>query len=213
MPFDPSPTRLDHLVYAVTDLDAAVDDLAERLGARPSAGGRHVGRGTRNFLLSFGDGSYLEIIGVDDGQPSPQGPRPFGIDLLTGPRLVTWAVRVDDIDDAVGSARRHGYDPGPAQAMSRATPDGGLLSWQLTDALLTADGLVPFLIAWGDTVHPSLTATGGARLMELTAEHPEPALVATAFAALGVAGVTVERGPQARLVARIDGPGGSVRLT
>ena len=72
---------------------------------------------------------------------------------------------------------------------------------------------MPFLIAWGDTVHPSLTATGGARLMELTAEHPEPALVATAFAALGVAGVTVERGPQARLVARIDGPGGSVRLT
>ena len=213
MSFDPVPARLDHLVYAVTDLDAAVDELADLLGARPSAGGRHVGRGTCNRLLSFDDGSYLEIIGVDDGQPSPDGPRPFGIDLLTGPRLVTWAMRVDDIDDAVASARRHGSDPGPAQAMSRATPDGGLLSWQLTDAFVTGDGLVPFLIAWGDTVHPSLTATGGVRLMELTAAHPEPALVATAFAALRVTGVAVERGPRARLIARIEGPGGSVTLT
>ena len=41
---------------------------------------------------------YLEIIGPDPDQPQPVGGRWFGIDRLTAPRIVTWAIRTADID-------------------------------------------------------------------------------------------------------------------
>ena len=42
---------IDHLVYAVPDLAAAVADIEERTGVAPVPGGAHVGRGTYNALL------------------------------------------------------------------------------------------------------------------------------------------------------------------
>ena len=42
---------IDHLVYAVPDLAAAVAEAEERFGVRPQAGGQHIGLGTRNALL------------------------------------------------------------------------------------------------------------------------------------------------------------------
>ncbi|MFD6156376.1 VOC family protein [Nocardia sp. NPDC060256] len=147
-------SELDHLVLATPDLPDAVATVTRLLGVAPVPGGRHGGRGTRNFLLGLGDGGYLEIIGPDDDQPAPALPRPFGVDGLAEPRLVTWAARVPDIDAAVTEARATGYDPGEASGMSRETPDGQVLRWRLT---LAHDhtGVVPFLIDWGATAHPS----------------------------------------------------------
>ena len=78
------------------------------------------------------------------------------------PRLATWAVRTTDLNAAVTAARRCGYDPGAVVAMSRRTTAGDLLEWRLTlpDAPLY-DGLVPFLIDWGDdhtSVEPCVAA-------------------------------------------------------
>ena len=44
---------LDHLVYATPDLDASVEELAERFGADPVPGGAHPGWGTRNALIGL----------------------------------------------------------------------------------------------------------------------------------------------------------------
>ena len=204
---------LDHLVYAAHDLDAAVEQLTAGLGVRPSAGGQHVGVGTRNYLLSFGNGSYLEVIGPDDDQPAPPQPRPFGIDSLTTGRLVTWGMRVADLDAVLLAARNAGYDPGPARAMSRATPTGEVLSWRLTTPPLGEDGgIIPFLIDWGATRHPSTTATGGVTLASLVAEHPDAGSVSFALHALG-APLVVRAGPLPRLLARLSGPAGVVELS
>ena len=43
---------IDHLVYAVPDLQAAVADVTERFGVRAQSGGRHIGLGTHNALLA-----------------------------------------------------------------------------------------------------------------------------------------------------------------
>src|SRR3954454_8828451 len=58
----PVTDRLDHVVIAVRDLDAAIARY-DALGFAVTAGGRHVGRGTHNAIVRFGL-DYLELISV-----------------------------------------------------------------------------------------------------------------------------------------------------
>ena len=203
---------VDHLVYAVSDLDAGTAGLERRLGVRAAVGGSHPGRGTHNALLGLGGGRYLEVIAPDPGQAPPAGPRAFGLDGLAETRLVAWAVRVTAIEDAVERSRRAGYDPGPIQERSRARPDGVLLQWRLTDDPPSGPGFpVPFVIDWLDAPHPSDDAPGGATLLGLWAVHPDPDAVRRALRALRVT-VPVEAGPGPALVAELDTPKGRVVL-
>ena len=204
---------IDHLVFATPDIDGAVEWVAGRVGVQPTPGGRHPGLGTCNALLDLGAGAYLEIIGVDPrAAGAPDGPRPFGLDRITEPRLAAWAAKVDGIDERVARARAAGYDPGPVRPMSRRLPDGTELHWRLTAPGADAVELVPFLIEWaGDAPHPSTTSAPGCRLVTLTGEHPDPASVAGALDALAVA-LSVATGSAAALVAVIEGPAGTLEL-
>jgi hypothetical protein len=203
--------RIDHIVYATRDLDQAVSDLADRLRVSSSAGGRHVGVGTHNYLLGLADDAYLELIGPDPSQSVPAGqPLPFGIDALDRPKLAGFAVKAPDIDDVVARARAAGYDPGEVRGMQRATPDGRLLEWRLTLGG-SHQGLVPFLIDWLDSPHPSGSAPGGCRLVSLRGEHPDHHAVRKANQALGVE-FDVVQGPAPVLVATIDTPKGTIEL-
>ncbi|WP_329410113.1 VOC family protein [Nocardia vinacea] len=143
-----------------------------------------TGRGTRNFLLGLGDGSYLEIIGIDPDQPEPAQPRPFGLDELTEPRLVTWAVQVTDIDAVVAAARTAGFDPGDASVMSRTTPDGRIMQWRLTLQV---------------------------KLRSLAAIHPDPATISTRLHALS-ADLEVRPGTKPTILATIAGPAGTLTV-
>lgn len=193
---------IDHLVYAVPDLDSAVEELDERLGVRPAGGGRHDGWGTRNALLDVDGGTYLEVIGPDPSQPDPDGPRLFGVDDLVEPRLVAWAARTTEIDATAEHARQTGFDPGPSAAGSRIRPDGVVLSWRLTVPPATGVTVLPFLIDWGDSPHPSVHAPKGVVLEGLAAEHPDPVGTAAKLAAIGV-DIAVTPGPQPLLLARL----------
>jgi catechol 2,3-dioxygenase-like lactoylglutathione lyase family enzyme len=205
---------IDHLVYATPDLDAAVEWVTAALGVRPAQGGRHPGLGTRNALLGLGDGAYLELIGVDgEATAPPDGPRPFGLDRIAEPRLAGWAARAVGIDRHVARARAAGYDPGPVQSLSRRLPDGTELRWRLTSPGPHSVEVVPFLIEWAeDAPHPSTTSPGGCRLVSFTGAHPEPVAIGPAIRALGVQ-LVVAPATSAALVAVIEGPAGTVRLS
>lgn len=200
---------VDHLVYATSDVAATVRDVGERFGVEPALGGKHVGLGTYNYLLSLseGVGPYLEIIGPDPDQPKPDNPLPFGIDALDGARLVGFAVTCSDLPGVVARARSMGYDPGEPADMSRATPEGPVLHWKLTLGP-GFDGAVPFLIDWLETPHPSTTNPRGCTLVSLRVEHPDEAGVRNALAGLGVESVQVAAGPAPALQATIDTPKG-----
>jgi hypothetical protein len=92
-------------------------------------------------------------------------------------------------------------------AMSRQRPDGVLLEWQLTPP---QPGLVPFLIDWGTTPHPSGDALKGSELVSLHGFHPSPEKVHEGLKALG-AELEVAAGELA-LVATIRTPNGEVVL-
>lgn len=204
-------SSLDHLVLATPDLAATVAELTRLTGTRPVPGGVHPGLGTRNFLLGLGDGGYLEIIGPDPEQGAPEAPRPFGIDGLTEARLATWAVRVENIDAAVAASRQAGYDPGEPHAMSRRTPGGDELSWKLTlDAERGQTGLVPFLIGWGQAMHPSANLPV-VPLVGLEAVHPHPERIEPHLAAVG-AKLPVKAGNRPSLAATVFGETGLVVL-
>ncbi|MCU1394320.1 MAG: hypothetical protein JWM34_2748 [Ilumatobacteraceae bacterium] len=195
---------LDHLVLATPDLHATAAWFADMTGVTPSAGGQHVGKGTRNMLCSFGHTSYLEIVGPDPEQPAPAGPRPFGIDDLTDAAMVAWAIAVPDMDAALAHAREAGYDPGPAAPMQRVRPDGVTLGWTLTTNLSVT---TPFLIEWKTQQHPAASAALGLEISELRARHPHPDLLESQLDALGVT-MGVMRGSEALLI-ELRGPLGS----
>ncbi len=67
--------------------------------------------------------------------------------------------------------------------MSRRTPDGDELRWRLTPSR----GVVPFLIDWGSTPHPTTRDLPQVTLEAFTLSHPEPDPVRAQLAALGVA--------------------------
>ncbi len=209
---------VDHLVYAVPDLDRGTEAVSQLLGVTPTLGGSHKGFGTANMLIALGSRCYLEIIGPDPAQKTHTGGRPFGVDLVDDQKLVTWAVREAKLEDRVVSARAAGYDAGSIIAMSRSRPDGSRLSWRLAIAesalaggLLPGDGLVPFLIDWGDSPHPAGQMPQECSLVSLRAEHPEPRFLEPLLEALNVR-LDVTLGPSEQLIAVIDSPQGRVEL-
>jgi hypothetical protein len=203
---------VDHVVYAGPDLRVATEKVERLLGVKATPGGQHPGRGTRNALIALGASSYIEIIGPDPEQPAPSLARPFGIDRLREPRLVTWSAKEHDLSGRVKSAASHGVTLGAIAEGSRQRPDGLLLKWTYTDPrTVVADGLVPFFINWGTTPHPAATAAGGVTLVGLKAEHSDPDRIRTMLGQLGIP-LPVSAGKSVSLVATIDSPRGRVEL-
>jgi hypothetical protein len=204
---------LDHLVYAAPELERAVDEIERKVGVRPAFGGTHAGGLTHNALLSLGAGRYLEIIAPVPGSEAPTGALPFGLETLKQPRLVTWAVALDDVEGPGEAARAAGYDPGERMVGGRDLPDGSRLTWQLTvRAEPAGDGIVPFLIRWLSEPHPSATAPKGCQFVTLRAEHPEPERVLGMLRALDVE-LSVSDGRTPRLIATLETPNGRVELS
>lgn len=206
------PPDLDHLVYATSDLERTVDLLEKKLGVRATPGGPHPGRGTRNALLALGPTCYLEIIGPDPAQPTPEKPRWFGIDRLKEAGLVSWVSRGEDLKRLVIRAHRRGIPLGEVVAGSRKRSDGTVISWQVTDlGTMVADGIFPSFIDWGGTPHPARSASAGLTLLELRAEHPDTARVRGMLSRFGIP-LEIKNGTKPVLVATIIGPRGRVEL-
>jgi hypothetical protein len=212
---NPVTVEPDHLVVAALSLEQGCDWVEERLGLRPQPGGKHVAMGTHNALLSLGPRFYLEVIAVDPAGTPPKRPRWFDLDeprmkadLAEGPRLVHWVARCADLPGAVARVP----DLGTITPMAR-----GDLAWHITipaDGHRPGRGLVPTLIQWSDTRHPTdRMPDTGRRLAVMAGEHPEPGAVRAELAALGLSDtlkVTYAKSP--RLAAMIRTPRGTATL-
>jgi hypothetical protein len=168
--------------------------------------------GTHNRLLKLGARAYLEIIAVDPTGEAPRRPRWFGLDdeklraqLRERPRLLTWAARTQDIDEAVKQCQ---IALGPVHSMER-----GAYTWRITipdDGALICDGLVPALIQWDCATHPADNLEDrGYELASLDAEHPDAATMSAALAELGLENfIRPVKARNTRLAATIRGARG-----
>lgn len=134
--------RFDHLVIAVPDLDEAVARWSAA-GLAASAGGRHPG-GTENALVRGPQAPYVELITT--------GPEASGAwaDRVRGQHgVLSWAVAVDDIDEARARLLEAGFSPAEVVDGSRETPNGETIRWRLLQVGDHAfDPELPFLIEW-----------------------------------------------------------------
>jgi hypothetical protein len=139
-----SDLRVDHVIYAVDDLDVAAERFRDEFGLASIVGGRHPGWGTANRIVPLGR-EYLELVAVVDRAEATGSE--FGRAVIqavaSGPRLLGWAVATADLR---GIASHLNLD---VASGSRTRPDGSTLRWQLAgvgDAL--AAGALPFFIEW-----------------------------------------------------------------
>ena len=213
MAFQPHiPTQFDHLIYAVPDLDRGIDAVEQLLGVRPMIGGRHEAFGTRNALLSLGDSNYFELIAPDLDVAVAPHPRILGLDDVDAPRLVSWVAQSSDIDLYVATARARGAELGDVLSGSRTRPDGSSVTWKCTDPrAVSTPGILPFVLDWGATPTPALSAPRGCSLVSFRAEHPRPAQMHTELERLEIE-LDVAKGESPALIAVLDTPRGHVEL-
>ena len=160
-------TRLDHLVILVRDLDWAVRGY-EALGFAVTPGGEHADGLTRNTLIPFKDGSYLELVAfVDQEDPRDNvwGWRRF---LSSGGGLIDYCAASDDLAADVGRLGEWDFGvDGPTDG-GRRLADGREIRWLI--ARIRQEGrLLPFLIE--DLTPRDLRIPG-----DSSAEHPNGAL-------------------------------------
>lgn len=201
---------LDHLVLGVPDLEEGAAQFEATTGVRPVFGGRHA-TGTANYLVGLGGDSYLEIIGILPEFRRQKVSQPFQLESLTGTRVVTWCLRSSNICGDHAAAHAAGLELGEVLSLSRQTPDGTLLSWRMTRRTpMDRNGLIPFLIDWGSTPHPTSRALPSVGLVDFALSHENPAAVRSSLEVLGQT-VPVVAGPTG-LNVTLDTPAGEVRL-
>lgn len=208
---DEVPTLLDHIILGCNDLDRGIDLVKENTGVRPTLGGVHPGRGTRNALLSLGERRYLEIIAPDSSQgPVVHFPQILG---MTEPRLIGWAAHPGDLDALAKKIRAAGIAfEGPTPG-SRARPDGTVLNWKTINLADDRHGLLPFFIEWSaDTVHPSKDAPAHATLEYFQIMSADPDELSTTLKSMGL-DLPVQRSDKSRLRALLSGPKGDLGLS
>lgn len=204
--------ELDHILWAAADLADATAAFGRATGTTPAPGGSHAGFGTRNSLASLGEGLYLEVLALDPDQ-AVDASRAAEIAAITRPRLLTFAVRGEGIEAFSQAAADLGLQPSAPVAMTRKRADGVVLSWRCVYIEnLAFQNMVPFIIDWEGSEHPSLTTPRGCGLKSFSAIHPDPDSLRLIYERLSV-DVPVLRGPVPGFHAVLGTPRGDVVLT
>jgi hypothetical protein len=204
--------RVDHVIVGVSNLEAGIRDFEQLTGVRAAPGGAHPGQGTRNALLSLGEGVYLELYAPNPDEPIVS-PAVAELQALTRLAPMGWAVSTTDVDGLRSFYQRRGLPLSVPEPGSRLRPDGTLLRW-VTFGVETIDHpLAPFFIRWEQqALHPSRTSPSGCRLLSISLRDPAPASLAAAARPLRLP-IRVGRGLDKRLEVRLACPRGTITLS
>lgn len=137
---------IDHLLYAVQDIEVASERLAKNYGLASVEGGFHEEWGTGNRIVPLGSHHYIELFGVVD--PLVAETNPIGQWLLNathgGDRLTGLCIGAKDFDRTI---ERLGIQASNGQ---RVYQSGESVSWRqagILESMLTG---VPFFFEWNE---------------------------------------------------------------
>jgi len=139
--------KIDHATVAGSDLKKMQASLAA-IGLPSVYGGAHTNHTTEMALISFPDGSYLELMGIQPGADRKLVAEHAWSKFLTGDAgPCAWAARAPDIAAEVRRLQAAGIPVSPPSKSGRQRPDGMQLEWQTSDIGTEGRGtFFPFLI-------------------------------------------------------------------
>jgi Glyoxalase-like domain len=134
---------LDHVTVAGTDLRRMQATLSA-IGIETVFGGAHSEGATEMAMVSFPDGSYLELIAP---RPNAAANHPWANFLTGNAGPCAWAVSAADLDSELRRLQSAGIPVSPPVANGRLQPDGVRLEWKTATCGAGPPGsFFPFLI-------------------------------------------------------------------
>ncbi len=204
---------IDHIVWAVPNLDEGIALFKKKTGIEPVFGGYHTTQGTKNALVKIGPSCYFEILAPD---PDSQilSKRWMGIDIIKKPRITRWAFKADHLEEQ--AKHLSGYDKNLGQLITgqRKTTTGQLIKWKMTvPHHAPMIDIAPFFIDWSESSsHPSdqLPETDlSIDCIDLSSEQAE--LIRRLLNQLSVTGYSVLQGAE-QISISLNSPNGRVRF-
>lgn len=122
--------RVDHLVIAVRDLEAATASYAAVLGREPSWRGEHPAYGTANALFGLAN-CYVELLALATDAPThPVGAALAAYLARRSEGLFALALGSDDLDATAAHLRQAGLTPSPIADGEGRAADGTRRRWR-----------------------------------------------------------------------------------
>jgi hypothetical protein len=204
------PSNIDHIIWACPDLDAGIAEFETMTGVRAQAGGKHPHLGTHNALMHLGGRSYFEIVAPDPDHDG--GPWSRSLQQLSEPTLLHWVIARPNLGDYVnGLSGLVGADNG-VTSISRHHPKLGLLNWEILLLPRHEFGcLIPFLIDWGESTHPTELLEHECTLRSVRITSPQLADLMKVYSWLAI-DVEFAEAANPKLEFLIDTPNGEVNL-
>jgi hypothetical protein len=139
---------IDHVTVAGRRLDAMRAAFTAAAGVPTEYGGPHSNHATEMALVSFPDGSYLELMGIQvKPDPAAVAAHDWSRFLQNNAGPCASALRLTDLSE-VQKMKSSGVVVGAPEASGRTRPDGTKLVWQTVNLGPGRRGsLFPFLIA------------------------------------------------------------------
>ena len=204
---------IDHLVYAVPDLEEAMSWFEKKSGVLPVIGGKHLTKGTKNALVNLGNKCYLELIAADLDNTTFSGNRWMGVDVIKLPKMTRWSLKTNDLVKDSKVLRDHNPEMGLMEEGQRKTTSGEMLNWQMTVPLPEPlVEVVPFITDWSKSgFHPTEKLPEVCTLESIKLYHPTPRYFESIFCKLGMKNL-VEQGDSTQIVVLIGTPNGLITL-
>jgi Glyoxalase-like domain len=146
LPMHGEELKVDHATVAGRDL-RAMQKALEGVGIKSEYGGPHSNHATEMALVSFPDGSYLELIAIQPhADPKAVAAHEWRKFLEGDGGPCAWAVRPADLAHEVARLRKAGIKATEPARNGRKRPDGAQLDWETAQVGAGNGNFFPFLI-------------------------------------------------------------------
>ena len=204
---------IDHIVYAVPNLEEAMNWFQGVSGVRPVFGGYHMTEGTKNALINLSNGAYLEFLAVDQSNNTIEANRWMGIDLIRESKVTRWALKSKNLHADAKTLKAYNPEMGRLKGGQRKMANNQMLTWELAMPLATPEiELVPFMTDWQNSdIHPTDSLEKTCTLLDLTMRHPHPGSCSDVLSAFGYKDI-LSKGESPEISIRIQCPKGIIEL-
>lgn len=166
--------NIDHIVYAVANLELSIEKFKKATGLEVYAGGEHPDWGTHNAIVRIGEQTYLEFLAKKKtGQPV-HNQTWMGLDFLDGDKITRWALASKDVEQDVKYLQKYKQELATIVIGSRAIDEHKMLNWLMTTVLPSPEvEPAPFLIDWKKSEHPTSAIPQNCSIKSFIIEHAE----------------------------------------